>query len=118
RITDSQGRRIDFKNAIVIMTSNIGSTYLLEAQREDDSLDENTKDLVLGQLRASFRPEFLNRVDDIIIFKPLTLENIKGIVTKLAKELQHRLSEQNLKIGRASCRKRIKISVSDKVIKG
>ena len=98
RITDSQGRRIDFKNAIVIMTSNIGSTYLLEAQREDDSLDENTKDLVLGQLRASFRPEFLNRVDDIIIFKPLSLENIKGIVTKLAKELQHRLSEQNLSL--------------------
>nr|WP_249308218.1 ATP-dependent chaperone ClpB [Lederbergia citrea] len=98
RITDSQGRRIDFKNTVVIMTSNIGSNFLLDREQDEDAVDENTKELVLGQLRASFRPEFLNRVDDIILFKPLSLENIKGIVAKLAEELQTRLREQHIQL--------------------
>ncbi|MCR2820997.1 ATP-dependent chaperone ClpB [Lederbergia panacisoli] len=96
RITDSQGRRIDFKNTVIIMTSNIGSAFLLEREKNEEHIDEQTKDLVMGQLRAAFKPEFLNRVDDIILFKPLTLENIKGIVGKLAEELQRRLIEQNI----------------------
>ncbi|HEY4553003.1 MAG TPA: ATP-dependent chaperone ClpB [Bacillaceae bacterium] len=98
RITDSQGRRIDFKNTVIIMTSNIGSQFLLERETAAESIDEKTKDLVLGQLRASFRPEFLNRIDDIILFKPLSLENIKGIVSKLADELQERLQSQHISL--------------------
>ena len=98
RITDSQGRRIDFKNTVIIMTSNIGSAYLLEREQDEDTIDEQTKELVLGQLRSSFRPEFLNRIDDIILFKPLTLEDMKGIVSKLAGELQSRLSEQHIEL--------------------
>ncbi|MBS4218021.1 ATP-dependent chaperone ClpB [Bacillus sp. FJAT-49711] len=96
RITDSQGRRIDFKNSVIIMTSNIGSAFLLEREKSEEHIDEQTKELVMAQLRAAFKPEFLNRVDDIILFKPLTIENIKGIVGKLAEELQHRLIEQNI----------------------
>ncbi|MBD8003837.1 ATP-dependent chaperone ClpB [Bacillus norwichensis] len=98
RITDSQGRRIDFRNTVIIMTSNIGSAFLLEREHNGDQIDEKTKDLVLGQLRASFRPEFLNRVDDIILFKPLSMENIKGIVTKLVIELQERLRDQHIQL--------------------
>ncbi|VEF48704.1 ATP-dependent chaperone ClpB [Bacillus freudenreichii] len=98
RITDSQGRRIDFKNTVIIMTSNIGSAFLLEREQNEDNIDEQTKELVLGQLRASFRPEFLNRVDDIILFKPLSMENIKGIVSKLARELQERLQDQHIQL--------------------
>ncbi|RST75217.1 ATP-dependent chaperone ClpB [Siminovitchia acidinfaciens] len=98
RITDSQGRRIDFKNTVIIMTSNIGSAFLLEREQNEDHIDEQTKELVLGQLRASFRPEFLNRVDDIILFKPLSMENIKGIVSKLARELQERLQDQHIQL--------------------
>ncbi|RIW35280.1 ATP-dependent chaperone ClpB [Bacillus salacetis] len=96
RITDSQGRTVDFKNTVIIMTSNIGSQFLLERQEGTDQIDEKTKDLVLGQLRSSFRPEFLNRVDDIVLFKPLSIENIKGIVEKSVRELQNRLQEQNI----------------------
>ncbi|MBS4198672.1 ATP-dependent chaperone ClpB [Bacillus sp. FJAT-49732] len=98
RITDSQGRRIDFKNTVIIMTSNIGSAFLLEREKNEENIDEKTKDLVMSQLRGAFKPEFLNRVDDIILFKPLTLENIKGIVGKLAEELQLRLREQSIQL--------------------
>lgn len=98
RITDSQGRRVDFKNTVIIMTSNIGSSFLLERQGDGEQIDDDTKDLVMGQLRSSFRPEFLNRVDDIILFKPLTLENIKGIVEKLAEELESRLQDQHIQL--------------------
>ncbi|KWZ84824.1 ATP-dependent chaperone ClpB [Heyndrickxia coagulans] len=94
RITDSQGRTVDFKNAIVIMTSNIGSSYLLDIKGDD--ISEETKNAVMAQLRASFRPEFLNRVDDIILFKPLTLENMMGIVDKMMHELAARLAEQSV----------------------
>ena len=98
RITDSQGRRIDFKNTVIIMTSNIGSAFLLEREQNEDQVDEETKELVLGQLRSSFRPEFLNRVDDIILFKPLSMSNIKGIISKLVVELQERLRDQHIQL--------------------
>ncbi|MBC6316691.1 ATP-dependent chaperone ClpB [Listeria grandensis] len=97
RITDSQGRLIDFKNTVIIMTSNIGSTMLLE-RTVDGEISEKLEEDVLEVLQASFKPEFLNRVDDIILFKPLTLENIKGIVEKVVAELQVRLAGQEIKI--------------------
>ncbi|WP_428911369.1 ATP-dependent chaperone ClpB [Niallia sp. Krafla_26] len=98
RITDSQGRMVDFKNAVIIMTSNIGSQYLLEQHNGNEEIADETRDLVMGQLRGHFRPEFLNRIDEIILFKPLTLQNIKEIVGKLVQELQLRLSEQQIKL--------------------
>lgn len=98
RITDSQGRTVDFKNTVVIMTSNLGSQYLLEREQGTDEIRSEARELVMSQLRSHFRPEFLNRVDEIILFKPLTLENIKGIVTKLLDELQERLKDQQIKL--------------------
>ncbi|MBB6443536.1 ATP-dependent chaperone ClpB [Bacillus benzoevorans] len=98
RITDSQGRTVDFKNTVIIMTSNIGSQFLLDRHEGEEEIDPETRDLVLGQLRNHFRPEFLNRVDEIILFKPLTLKNIKDIVVKLMRELQARLQEQQIKL--------------------
>jgi ATP-dependent Clp protease ATP-binding subunit ClpB len=96
RITDSHGRTVDFKNTVIIMTSNIGSQTLLE--RPGSEIDEQTRSSVLNQLRAHFRPEFLNRVDETILFKPLTVVVIKDIVVKLIKELQQRLNEQQIEI--------------------
>jgi ATP-dependent Clp protease ATP-binding subunit ClpB len=96
RITDSHGRTVDFKNTVIIMTSNIGSQTLLE--RPGNVIDEQTRSSVLNQLRAHFRPEFLNRVDETILFKPLTVVEIKDIVVKLMKELQQRLNEQQIEI--------------------
>jgi ATP-dependent Clp protease ATP-binding subunit ClpB len=96
RITDSHGRTVDFKNTVIIMTSNIGSQTLLE--RPGNVIDEQTRSSVLNQLRAHFRPEFLNRVDETILFKPLTVVEIKDIVVKLMKELQQRLHEQQIEI--------------------
>ncbi|HIR93891.1 MAG TPA: AAA family ATPase, partial [Candidatus Egerieimonas intestinavium] len=98
RITDSQGRTVDFKNTILIMTSNIGSTYLLEGIQEDGSISQTAADMVQNDLRNHFRPEFLNRLDEIILFKPLTKENIGMIVDLLMKELNRRLEEQELTI--------------------
>ncbi|KAA9027545.1 ATP-dependent chaperone ClpB [Niallia endozanthoxylica] len=98
RITDSQGRTIDCKNTVIIMTSNIGSHFLLDQHKGEEDIREETRNLVMGQLRSHFRPEFLNRVDEIILFKPLTLQNIKEIVGKLIKELQLRLSEQQIRL--------------------
>ena len=80
RITDSQGRTVDFKNTILIMTSNIGANYLLEGIREDGTIEESNQNLVMNDLRAHFRPEFLNRLDEIIMFKPLTKSNIHAII--------------------------------------
>ncbi|WP_407639276.1 ATP-dependent chaperone ClpB [Bacillus tuaregi] len=99
RITDSQGRTVDCKNTVIIMTSNIGSHFLLDQHEGEDEINEETRNLVMGQLRNHFRPEFLNRVDEIILFKPLTLQDIKGIVDKLMKELQIRLSDQQIRLG-------------------
>lgn len=98
RITDSQGRTVDFKNTVIIMTSNIGSHFLLDRYEGETEIKPETRDLVMGQLKGHFRPEFLNRVDEIILFKPLTLENIKQIVVKLMKELQERLQEQQIQL--------------------
>ncbi|MBS4172032.1 ATP-dependent chaperone ClpB [Bacillus sp. FJAT-49736] len=98
RITDSQGRTVDFKNTVIIMTSNIGSSFLLERENMETDIDESTKKKVLKQLRTSFRPEFLNRIDDIILFKPLSMADIKGIVTKLIVDLQKRLNEQYINL--------------------
>ncbi|PHB26434.1 ATP-dependent chaperone ClpB [Bacillus pseudomycoides] len=98
RITDSQGRTVDFKNTVIIMTSNIGSGHLLEGLQEDGTIKEEARDLVMGQLRGHFRPEFLNRVDEIILFKPLTTNEIKGIVDKIVKELQGRLIDRHITV--------------------
>jgi ATP-dependent Clp protease ATP-binding subunit ClpB len=98
RITDSQGRTVDFKNTVIIMTSNIGSAHLLEGLEEDGSIKEESRDLVMGQLRGHFRPEFLNRVDEIILFKPLTRNEIKGIVDKIVQELQGRLADRHISL--------------------
>lgn len=98
RITDSQGRTVDFKNTVVIMTSNIGSHLLLEGVTEDGKIKEETHEQVLQQLRAHFRPEFLNRIDDIVLFKPLTMNEIKGIVAKFARELAQRLSDRHISL--------------------
>jgi ATP-dependent Clp protease ATP-binding subunit ClpB len=96
RITDSQGRIVDFKNTVIIMTSNIGSHFLLDRKENEAEIAENTREKVLGQLRAHFRPEFLNRIDETILFKPLSLAEIKNIVVKMMKELQGRLKEQDI----------------------
>ncbi|MFT9596327.1 ATP-dependent chaperone ClpB [Mesobacillus sp.] len=98
RVTDSQGRMVDFKNTVIIMTSNIGSHYLLDRQGGDNEISSETRDLVMTQLRGHFRPEFLNRVDEIILFKPLALKEIKMIVGKLVKTLQARLADQQIQL--------------------
>ena len=98
RITDSQGRTVDFKNTIIILTSNLGSTYLLEGIRPDGSISEEAREAVMGELRRSFRPEFLNRLAETILFRPLTRENLTGIIDLLVESLRKRLQEQNLKL--------------------
>ena len=98
RITDSQGRTVDFKNTILIMTSNIGSPYLLEGIEENGEIKQEAREAVERDLRAHFRPEFLNRLDEMIMFKPLTKENIGGIVELLLADLNKRLKAQELSI--------------------
>ncbi len=98
RITDSQGRCVDFKNTILIMTSNIGSSYLLEGIDEQGEIKKEYADMVLQDLRNHFRPEFLNRLDETIMFKPLTKENVSAIISLLMKELNQRLSEKEVGI--------------------
>ncbi len=98
RITDSQGRTVDFKNTILIMTSNIGASYLLEGIQADGSISEESERAVMEGLRAHFRPEFLNRLDEQILFKPLTKENIGGIITLIINDLNRRLADRELRI--------------------
>ena len=98
RITDSQGRTVDFKNTILIMTSNIGAQYLLEGIQADGSISKDCETAVVEELRAHFRPEFLNRLDEQILFKPLTKENIGGIITLIINDLNRRLSDRELRI--------------------
>ena len=98
RITDSQGRTVDFKNTILIMTSNIGSSYLLDGIEPDGSIRQDSQDLVMNDLRAHFRPEFLNRLDEIIMFKPLTKENIGNIVDLMMADLNRRLADQEIRL--------------------
>ena len=98
RITDSQGRTVDFKNTIIILTSNIGSQYLLEGIGEDGRIRPEAETAVMNDLRAHFRPEFLNRLDEVILFKPLTRENIGGIVDLCVADLNRRLADRELTI--------------------
>lgn len=98
RITDSMGKTVDFKNTILIMTSNIGSQYLLEGIGEDGSIRPEAEELVMNDLRAHFRPEFLNRLDETILFKPLTKDNISGIVDLLIADVNKRLADKELKV--------------------
>ena len=98
RITDSQGHTVDFKNTILIMTSNIGSSYLLEGIEENGEIKEESQELVMHELRSHFRPEFLNRMDEIIMFKPLSKNNIESIIDLLIKDLNHRLEDKELRI--------------------
>ena len=98
RITDSQGRTVDFKNTILIMTSNIGSPYLLDGIDENGDIKPDAQELVMNDLRGHFRPEFLNRLDEIIMFKPLTKDNIGGIVDLMVRELSDRLADHELSL--------------------
>ena len=98
RITDSQGRTVDFKNTIIILTSNLGSSELLDGIQPDGSISEDARAAVMGELRRAFRPEFLNRLDEIILFKPLTKENLSGIIDILMEGLKKRLSDKTLKL--------------------
>ncbi len=98
RITDSQGRTVDFKNTILIMTSNIGSAYLLEGINENGDISEESQSMVMGELRAHFRPEFLNRLDETILFTPLTKGNIYDIIDLLIKDVNKRLSDREIQI--------------------
>lgn len=98
RITDSKGRTVNFSNTIIIMTSNIGSQLLLDGLSSDGTIKEETRKLVLGMLKQTFRPEFLNRIDETILFKPLDKEDISGIVNLLIDDLQSRLDSKDLKL--------------------
>ena len=98
RITDSQGRTVDFKNTIIILTSNLGSSELLDGIQPDGSISEDARAAVMGELRRAFRPEFLNRLDEIILFKPLTKENLSGIIDILMEGLKKRLADKTLKL--------------------
>lgn len=98
RITDSQGRTVDFKNTIIILTSNIGSAYLLEGIDEEGNIKTESENMVMSELKSSFRPEFLNRLDEIIMFKPLTKDNIGGIVDLQLADINRRLAEKDISI--------------------
>lgn len=98
RITDSQGRTVDFKNTILIMTSNIGANYLLEGIQEDGTISTEVQDFVMGDLKNHFRPEFLNRLDEIIMFKPLTKADVTSIIDLLMADVNKRLEEKELEI--------------------
>ena len=98
RITDSQGRTVDFKNTIIIMTSNLGSSYLLDGIDENGNIRPEAEDAVMNELRQHFRPEFLNRLDETILFKPLTKDNIGHIVTLLMQELNERLADREIRV--------------------
>jgi ATP-dependent Clp protease ATP-binding subunit ClpB len=98
RITDSQGRTVDFKNTILIMTSNIGSSYLLEGIDEKGEIEAESENMVLQDLRAHFRPEFLNRLDEIIMFKPLTKKDVTQIVNLLIEDVNKRLLDREVSI--------------------
>ncbi len=96
RLTDSQGRTVDFKNTVVIMTSNIGSMYLIDGLNERGEITSSAREMVMAELRRQFRPEFLNRVDDIILFKPLTLQEIEQIIDLLTQDLTRRLKDRRM----------------------
>ena len=96
RLTDSQGRTVDFKNTVVILTSNIGSPHLIDGVDEHGELSEKARALVMSELKAHFRPEFLNRLDEVVLFKPLQIDEIKKIVDILLESLRGRLAERRI----------------------
>ena len=98
RITDSQGRTVDFKNTIIILTSNLGSQYLLEGIDREGNITDSAKSAVMGELHRAFRPEFLNRLDETILFKPLTKDNLSGIIDIMVEGLRKRLADRSLKL--------------------
>ncbi|NLY82582.1 MAG: ATP-dependent chaperone ClpB [Clostridiales bacterium] len=98
RLTDNKGRTVDFKNTVIIMTSNLGSNYLMENARSDGSVDYKTKELVLEEMKRSFRPEFINRIDDIVVFSPLTMNEITKIIDLTLISLEERLKEKEISI--------------------
>ena len=106
RITDSKGKTVDFKNTILIMTSNIGSSYLLEGIDEDGNIKPEAQDMVMNDLKNHFRPEFLNRLDETIMFKPLTKANITNIIDLLVKDLNRRLADKELSVELTSAAKK------------
>ena len=105
RLTDAQGRTVGFGNTVVIMTSNIGSSDLIEGLGPEGEIAESARTAVMQQLRGHFRPEFLNRLSDVVLFKPLTIEEIKAVVERLVSELGQRLAERRLRldISAAAC---------------
>jgi ATP-dependent Clp protease ATP-binding subunit ClpB len=98
RLTDSHGRTVNFRNTIVIMTSNVGSPFLLENDGASGDIPESVRERVMDELKANFRPEFLNRVDDVVLFKPLTLSEIESVVDLQLQEFDERLMAQGLKL--------------------
>lgn len=98
RLTDNQGRTVDFKNTVIIMTSNIGSSYLIEGLKADGKIDEHTKERVMDEMKMTFRPEFLNRLDEIVMFKPLQKEEIFKIIDLQIAEVENRLRDRQIKI--------------------
>ena len=98
RITDSQGRTVDFKNTIIILTSNLGSEYILEGIQENGEISEEAKNKVEELLKRSFRPEFLNRLDEIVFYKPLRKTEISKILELLIKDLERRLEDKHIKL--------------------
>ena len=98
RITDSQGRTVDFKNTILIMTSNLGAEYLLEGIDEEGNIGADSEEMVMSQLRSSFRPEFLNRLDEIIMFKPLSKNDIRGIIDLLLQDINKRIADREISL--------------------
>lgn len=98
RLTDSKGTVVDFKNTVIIMTSNIGSHLLLEGVDDHGDISKETENQVYQLLRQHFKPEFLNRIDDTVLFSPLTLDNMNGIVLKMIENLSHRLMDQDIKL--------------------
>jgi ATP-dependent Clp protease ATP-binding subunit ClpB len=96
RLTDAQGRTANFRNTVIIMTSNIGSLYLLDGVTDQGEIREDARERVMGELRAHFRPEFLNRVDEIVLFKPLTLDEIESIVALQIADVQARLADRRI----------------------
>ena len=110
RITDSQGRTVDFKNTIIILTSNLGSQYLLDGIGEDGEISQSAKDAVMGELRRAFRPEFLNRLDETIMFHPLTKANLGGIIDIMVESLRKRLADRALKLDITDAAKQLIIS--------
>ena len=96
RLTDNQGRTVDFKNTLIIMTSNIGSPYLIENIKADGTIDEDVREQVIEEMKRHFRPEFINRIDDIVVFSPLTEAEIGKIIDISIKDIQTKLAEKNI----------------------